>query len=151
MSARLSTVYLDSNIFISAGSVEEEIGRNSRSLIKSIIQGKAKGITAALTFDESFYQLNRNKGRAQALIYCENFLSLPNLEFKSVDMAIISEALELLKAHNFQPRDAIHAAVALAGKADVFVTEDQSFPKIPELAMVNTKKALSALGAFKNR
>lgn len=139
--------YIDSNVFIYAGSAEEDAGHNSRSIIKAIIQGKAKGITAALTFDEAFYQLSRSKGRAQTLIYCENFLALPNLEFKSVDLAAISEALELLKLHNFQPRDAIHAAVALANKVDIFVTEDQYFPKIPGLTLVNVKKALNALDA----
>lgn len=140
--------YIDSNVFIYAGSVAEDIGYNSRSFIKAIIQGKARGITATLTFDEAFYQLNRSKGRASALVYCENFLALPNVEFLSVDMAIISEALELLKSHNLEPRDSIHAALALAHKADLFVTEDHSFPKIPGLTQVTVKKALNVLGAL---
>ena len=138
-------VYIDSNVFIYAGTADDRIGAGSRGLFKKIIQGSAKGITASLTFDEAFYQLSKHKGRSTALVYCENFLALPNVDFLSVDRETISKVLELLKNHNLEPRDAIHAAVALIHNANLFVTEDAAFSKIAQLKVVAVEKALAEI------
>ncbi|MBI2144382.1 type II toxin-antitoxin system VapC family toxin [Candidatus Woesearchaeota archaeon] len=137
--------YIDSNVLIFAGTADNRLGDDSRRLIKSIIQGNVRGITASLTFDEVFYQISKSKKRATAITYCENFLALPNLEFLSVNMATIEEALELLKKHNLEPRDAIHAAIAFSRNADWFVTEDAAFSKVAGLKAVSIEKALKEI------
>ena len=139
-------VYVDSNILIASAVSVEENGNNCRRLLTLLAQGKATGLTSALTFDEVFYQIKHEISCEAAVNMLENLLAMPNLEFLNVDTGVLRASLSLLKRHNIEPRDAIHAATSMLAGADVFVTEDKNLFKITELAAVGVKEVISKIG-----
>jgi predicted nucleic acid-binding protein len=50
---------------------------------------------------------------------------MPHLELVPLDMAIATEAARLRGAYGARTPDAVHAATALASRADVLVSNDQ--------------------------
>ena len=143
--------YIDSNVFIFAAISYEGIGMDSRRLLDAIVRGRVRAITSTLTFDEVFYKVKKDKGMDFALLLSENLISMPNLEFVSVGAGTITDALGLIRAFNLEPRDAIHAAVAVSGKADLLVSEDRVYSRLerPKIATVN--KALLEIKDVENR
>ncbi len=125
-------IYIDSNVFVYAILNTEEIGEKARSLLQRIQQGDEKAETSALTFDEVFWAIKKIDFEA-ALEAAQALLNFPNLEIVSVDRDLSLSALQIIKEYHLDPRDAIHAATAIAGKAEVVVSTDPHFDKLKEL------------------
>ena len=101
-------------------------------LLQKIQQGDRKAATSALTFDEVFWSIKKRKPElASETSYA--LLNFPNLEIVSADRKLALAALKLINEYNLAPRDAIHAATAMAVKADFIVSTDPHFDKIKEL------------------
>ena len=126
-------LYLDANVFIFAAINTEEDGGKAVALLKRIQQSEEQAITSALTFDEVFWEIKRNRGMEKALETAEAMMNFPNLEIISADKEVVSSALQLIKEYCLAPRDAIHAATAIAEKADYIVSTDPHFDKVKEL------------------
>jgi predicted nucleic acid-binding protein len=127
-----NVLYLDANIFIYAAVNSKELGEKSRSLLQRIQQGEKKAKTSVLTFDEVFWAVKKHS-LDLAFEACEAMLNFPNLEIVSADREVASVALRIIREYHLAPRDAIHAATALIGKAEAFVSTDPHFDKIKEL------------------
>ncbi len=56
-------------------------------------------------------------------------LYYPNLDIIPADREIILSAIQVIREYNLAPRDAIHAATALAGKVDCIVSSRPPFRK----------------------
>ncbi len=125
-------IYLDSNVFIYAAVNTQEPGEKARSLLQRIQQGDEKAETSALTFDEVFWAIKKLDPEA-ALEACQALLNFPNLEIISADRDIALSALQIIKQYHLAPRDAIHAATAIAAKAEAVISTDTHFDKIREL------------------
>ena len=125
-------IYLDSNVFIYATLNTKEPGEKARSLLQKIQQGDEKAETSALTFDEVFWAIKKLDFDA-ALEASQALLNFPNLEIISADRDIALSALQIIKKYHLAPRDAIHAATAIAGKAEAVVSTDADFDEIIEL------------------
>ncbi|MGA3111187.1 MAG: type II toxin-antitoxin system VapC family toxin [Candidatus Bathyarchaeia archaeon] len=125
-------IYLDSNVFIYAAINTQEPGEKARSLLQRIQQGDEKAETSALTFDEVFWAIKKLDSEA-ALEACQALLNFPNLEIISADRDLALSALQIIKEHHLAPRDAIHAATAIAAKAEAVVSTDTHFDRIKEL------------------
>jgi predicted nucleic acid-binding protein len=125
-------LYLDANVFIYATINTKELGEKSRFLLQKIQQGAERAETSALTFDEVFWAIKKHNFEL-ALEACEAMLNFPNLEIISVDREVASSALQLIGEYHLAPRDAIHAATAIAEKADTIVSTDADFDKVKEL------------------
>jgi uncharacterized protein len=132
-----AVLYLDANILIFAALNTEVIGEKAVSLLKKIQLGEEKAVTSALTFDEVFWEVKHNRGIERALDTAEAMLNFPNLEILPADKQIVSSALLIIKKYNLGPRDAIHAATAIAEKADYIVSTDAHFDKVKELRRKN--------------
>jgi len=126
-------LYLDANVFIFAALNTEEEGNKAVALLKRIQQGEVKAITSVLTFDEVFWEVKRNRGMEKALETAEAILNFPNLEIVSADREVASSALQIIREYHLSPRDAIHAATAIAEKADIIVSTDTHFDKVKGL------------------
>ena len=126
-------LYLDANIFIFAALNTETEGAKAVALLAEIQSGKEQAVTSALTFDEVFWEVKRNRGLEKALETAEAMLSFPNLEIVPADKETVLSAIALIRRYNLAPRDALHAATALAEKADCMVTTDAHFGKVKEL------------------
>ena len=125
-------IYLDSNVFIFATVNTKEPGEKARLLLQRIQQGEEKAETSALTFDEVFWAVKKLDFEA-AIEACQALLNFPNLEIVSADREIAVSALQIIKQYHLSPRDAIHAATAIAGKAEAVVSTDAHFDRIKEL------------------
>jgi predicted nucleic acid-binding protein len=125
-------LYLDSNVFIYAAINTKDLGENARALLQKIQQGEIRAKTSALTFDEVFWAVRKHDVEA-AFEACQALLNFPNLDIVPVDRELVIFALQLIKEHHLAPRDAIHAATAIAGKANAIVSTDAHFDKIEEL------------------
>ena len=125
-------IYIDSNVFIYATLNTEELGEKARSLLQRIQQGEEKAETSALTFDEVFWAIKKLDSEA-ALEAAQALLNFPNLEIISVDRDLSLSALQIIKEYHLAQRDAIHAATAIGGKAEVVVSTDANFDKIKEI------------------
>ena len=132
-----NVLYLDANIFIFAALNTEEYGSKAVSLLKKIQQGEEQAITSALTFDETFWEVKRNRGLEKALEAGEAMLNFPNLEIMPADREVVLSALQIIRECNLAPRDAIHAATAIAGKADCIVSTDRHFERVKGLKWKN--------------
>jgi len=125
-------LYLDANIFIYATINTKDLGEKSRSLLKEIQQGEEQAITSALTFDEVFWEIKKHTAEL-AFEACEAMLNFPNLEIIPADKEVVSSALQVIRAYHLAPRDAIHAATAIAEKADCILSMDNDFDRLKEL------------------
>jgi len=128
-----NVLYLDANVFIFAALNTGEEGDKAVILLKKIQQGEEKAITSALTFDEVFWEVKRNRGIEKALETADAMLNFPNLEIIPADRGVARSAIQIIKEYNLAPRDAIHAATAIAEKADFIVTTDIHFDRVKEL------------------
>jgi predicted nucleic acid-binding protein len=124
-------LYLDSNVFIYATINTQALGEKARALLQKIQQGEEKAETSALTFDEVFWAVKKHSQEA-AVEACQALLNFPNLEIVPVDRELILQALRLIEEHRLAPQDAIHAATAIADKADIIVSADAHFDKLKE-------------------
>ena len=138
-------LYLDSNVFVYAAINTKDLGENARELLQKIQQGEMQAETSALTFDEVFWAVKKFDLDA-AFEACYALLNFPNLDIVPVDRELVVFALQLIKEHHLAPRDAIHAATAIAGKADALVSTDAHFDKIEEL-----KRRLLETYAFESK
>jgi len=125
-------LYLDANIFIYAAINTEEIGKKARALLQKIQQSEEQAATSALTFDEVFWSIKKRKPEL-ASETCYALLNFSNIDIIPADRKLVLDALTLINEYNLAPRDAIHAATAIAVKADFIVSTDPHFNKIKEL------------------
>ena len=125
-------LYLDANVFIYAAINTQEIGEKARALLQKIQQGEQQAVTSVLTFDEVFWSIKKRKPElAQETSYV--LLNFPNLEIIPADRKLALFALKIINEYNLAPRDALHAATAIASNADCVVSTDSHFDKIKEL------------------
>ena len=135
--------YIDSNIFVFACVSEDALGENCRKLLDSIVKGNLDAVTTALTFDEVFYKLSKLKGFDSAVLFTENFLQMPNLALAKVDESLVALAFGIVKKHKLAPRDALHTATAIAGKAEFLISEDREFSKV--FSRISAKDAVAKI------
>ena len=82
--------------------------------------------------DEVFWSIKKHK-QELAKETCNALLNFPNLEIVSFTRELAQKALEIIEESHLQPRDAIHAATAIATKADVIISTDPHFDKLKEI------------------
>jgi len=125
-------LYLDANVFIYASINTEELGKSAEALLAKVQRGEEKAKTSVLTFDEVFWAIKRQNLKL-AFQVCQALLNFPNLDIVPVDRELALAALQLIKEHNLAPRDALHAATAIAKKAGYIVSTDAHFDRVKEL------------------
>ncbi|ATZ61519.2 MAG: type II toxin-antitoxin system VapC family toxin [Methanosarcinales archaeon Met12] len=127
-------IYLDSTVLIYAILYADERGEWARNLLENVKVGERIAATSALTFDEVFWKVKKEKSFNAALRAGEAFLTMPNLTFISVDDEVLWESLALIKQYKLDPRDAIHAACAITHGSYTIISEDTDFDKIAVLS-----------------
>ena len=128
----VAVLYLDANVFVFAAVNTEELGVNARSVIRKIQLGEDIAVTSALTWDEVFWAVKKHSVEL-AFEVSEAMLNLPNLEIVSADKELALSALRLMRECHIAPRDALHAATAIACGVDFLVTSDPHFSRVKEL------------------
>ncbi|HKZ49942.1 MAG TPA: type II toxin-antitoxin system VapC family toxin [Candidatus Nanoarchaeia archaeon] len=124
-------VYVDANVFIFAAISEEELGQKAIRVLDKIKERKINSYTSVLTFDEVFWKVKKMRNKEFALLITEAMLSLPNLTFLDTTYETVSAAHSLLERHDeLGPRDAIHAATALAHGIRSVMSTDPDFDNL---------------------
>lgn len=125
--------YIDSNLFIYAALSTDERGEEARNFIKEIRKGGERAVTSALTFDEVFWKVQKEKDFESALKVGKSFLEMGNLVFVEVDDSVLWRSYNLIKKYELDPRDGIHLSCALEKGATVIVSEDEDFDEVEEV------------------
>jgi len=128
----VAVLYLDANVFVFAAVNTEDLGDKARSIIRRIQLGEETAVTSALTWDEVFWAVKKHNMEL-AFEVCEAMMNLPNLEIISADKELALSALRLMRDCHLAPRDALHAATAIACDVDFVVTSDEHFSRVKEL------------------
>lgn len=121
--------YLDSNIFIYAILDTGEKGGLAGKILNSMQDGKFKGMTSHISFEETVFVVWKEKGKKQAISAGENLLSLHNLEIINSSREIMAETIECIKETGLKPRDSMHLAAMKSKSITEMLTEDTDFQK----------------------
>lgn len=137
-------IYLDANIFLSSivNPKTDEQTIICTKILDKVISKDILAATSLLTWDEVVFIIKKTLGNELARIEGKKFLDFPNLTFLKVDEKVISLAQDLLTRYKLNPRDAIHAASALANNISEIISDDSDFDQIKEIKRIK-------LGNFK--
>ncbi len=123
-------IYLDANVLIYAAANEKELGEKARRILKAALQDK-NACTSTLTIDEVLWTLKKKLGRQEAAVATRNLLDT-GIELVAVERTDIERALLFFEG-SLDPRDAIHAAVAIRRGCETVVSTDPAFASIAGL------------------
>lgn len=125
-------IYLDSNVFVYAGSDGGVKGKAAAKVLTASLEEGA--CTASLALDEVLWVLSKKRGRKVAALKTRQLLAL-DLEVLDVGRVDVEAALDLFDA-GLDPRDSIHAAVALRAGCRTIVSSDPAFAAVKGLKHV---------------
>ncbi|MBS3090962.1 type II toxin-antitoxin system VapC family toxin [Candidatus Pacearchaeota archaeon] len=129
-------IYLDSNVFIYAALNMKPVADKCIKIMNDIANKKIEVCTSILTWDEFFYSIKRSLGTDYAVLESERLLRFLNLTFLDANVNTILLAQRLSTRYNIGPRDAIHAATAIANKCGSIISDDSDFDKVKELKRI---------------
>jgi predicted nucleic acid-binding protein len=122
-------IYLDSNVFIYASTDDGSQGKAAAKVLTKALRDGA--CTASLTADEVLWAVTKKLGRTLASEKVRQMLEL-DLEVLAVEKKDVEAALTHFDG-GLDPRDAIHAAVALRAGCTSVVSTDSAFAKVKGL------------------
>jgi predicted nucleic acid-binding protein len=73
-------LYLDANVFIFAALSTKEYGDKAEAVLNRVQLGEEAAVTSALTLDEVFWMVKRNRGVEKAIETAEAIYFFPNLK-----------------------------------------------------------------------
>jgi len=127
-------LYLDSGVFIYASLSREAIGNRARALLQNVRNGEEDAGSCTLCFDELVWVVKRHRTREDGVAAGRAFLALPNLRIIPVDQDCLFSAISLMNRYTLDPRDAIHAAAAIATECSAIISDDNHFDRMKEIA-----------------
>lgn len=135
-------VYLDSNVFLYPVIYEEQNprARKAREILLQVAKREKEGFTAALTWDEVVWVTRRLLGEKDAIEQGRKLLTFPNLNFVTIDSAVLMIAQRVMEDHGLKPRDALHAGAALVAGQRTIVSDDSDFDNVKGLARTAIRK-----------
>lgn len=119
-------IYLDANVFVYAATDDGAKGKAAARLLGSSL--RAGACTASLTLDEVLWAIAKKMGRDAAAGKLRQLLAL-SLEIIAVEKRDLEAALAHFEA-GLDPRDAVHAAVALRMRCSELVSTDDAFARV---------------------
>lgn len=122
-------MYFDSNIFLFYLLLDPLRYEFQRAdyYIRQVIIGQNTGFTATLTWDEVFYIVKRNYNLNDAVNVGNYLFRMPNLKIVDVDFQTIKDAQNISFNYNINPRDAIHAVLAIKYSNGDIISHDTDF------------------------
>jgi predicted nucleic acid-binding protein len=129
--------YLDANVFTHAVLHRGPKGAKAADLLRSVAEGEEDACTSALAWDEVVGALMAAGPREKALSSASVLFSSGRLRLVPIRREEIQAATKLMEEHaGLDPRDAIHAACAMAAGAKEIVSEDADFDGVVGLRRV---------------
>ena len=134
--------YVDSNIFLYPVLYSPDLeskAKKAKEILQKIENKELSAATSTLTWDEVVWVATKLLDRRSGISLGQKLLGFPNLEFISVDEAIIAQAQSLMDKYKLSPRDSIHVASALSRKATTIISDDEDFDQIKEIKRTTLK------------
>lgn len=126
--------YLDANVFVFAVLDKGERGQRARELLRAVATGEERATTSSLTIDEVVWILQGEGPREVAIQEGKRLMALPNLEVFDVTAEDVFHALSLMEDYGrLDPRDAIHASVAVGHGVHTVVSDDPDLEPVPDV------------------
>lgn len=126
--------YLDANVFVFAVLDEGKRGVRAREIVRATATEDRRAATSSLTIDEVVWILQGQGPRDVAIREGQRLMALPNLEIFDVGAEDVFDALAMMDEHGrLDPRDAIHASVALNHGVHTVISDDPDLDPVPEL------------------
>ncbi|MGQ9468808.1 MAG: type II toxin-antitoxin system VapC family toxin [Nitrososphaerales archaeon] len=123
-------VYLDSNVSLYTILYDPRINPKAKravSVLSSVEEGKIKGTSSLLTWDEVVWVVWKLVGYEYALKASASMLKVPNMNFFGVNEKTILKANDLVERYKLKPRDAIHISTALLIGEKEIMSDDEEF------------------------
>lgn len=109
-------------------------GDRARQLLRTVTIEDEPAATSALAIDEVVWALQSEGPREVAIREGQRLMGLPNLQVFDVTAEDTFDALSLMQEQDsLDPRDAIHAAVAIDHGIYTVVSEDPDLGAVPEI------------------
>lgn len=124
--------YFDANLFLAA--VLDEGPQVEAA--KDRLRDTAGGVTSVLTLDEVLHVLRKRQGKQVALEIGRRFAAAPHIVWLPADRNLLMPMLDAMEHWNLRPRDALHAATALAAGCKRIVSDDPDFDRVKGLRRV---------------
>ncbi len=137
-------VGLDSMVFIYHLSDAPRYGPLVAPLFDLWHQGMGRAAASVLAVLEILVGPLRAGEREKAEKALRYLRAFPNLDLVPASCEIAARAAELRAEHGLRTPDALHAATALVGGVDLFLTNDRAFERVPDLDVVYVSDFLSA-------
>lgn len=133
-------VYLDANVIVYAVTHDPAKYKKAKEAIRvlrDIEEGKRRGVTSLLTWDEVSWVVWKLEGREAAIKAGSALLKLQNLNLISVNLSVMLRAQELLERYQLKPRDAIHVSTALLAAEREIISDDSDLDVVREITRVS--------------
>ncbi len=125
--------YIDANVFIYAALYEGPKAQAAAELVRGLAVASRHACTSVLALDEVVYATGKAHGRQKAIVESRKLLLLPGLQILDATADDWSRALDLMADSRLKPRDALHAATALAHGCKRVVSDDSDFDGVKGL------------------
>ncbi len=103
------------------------------SILRDVEEGRRKGVTSLLTWDELAWVVWKLKGREAGIRAGAAFLNLQNLSLLAVNLSVMVRAQELVERYQLRPRDAIHVSTALTAAEREIFSDDAELDRVREI------------------
>lgn len=133
-------IAIDTPIFIYEFNRHKLFFPFANELFLKLEKNKLKGITSLISFIEvtSFPPLKFRDDLLKA--YANIFLKTPGLEMIDPNLIIGKKAAEIRRNYGIHTPDAIQIATAIINKANLFISNDESFKKVKEIKTLVLKE-----------
>lgn len=122
-------MFIDSNVFMHAISLQGREGQRCRDFIKKIARGEQNSTTSVLVLDEVVWLIMRGSGLEDAIATWEKIISIPNLKILDINQSVARLVPAFLK-QGLDPRDAIHAATMRVHGIETILSYDRHFDSV---------------------
>lgn len=134
--ANVSTVGLDTPIFIYAVELHPRYGKLVEEMFASIAAGRITAYSSVLTLTEVLTQPRRTDDAALEASYRRVLLTSANFTLLDTTPAIADTAADLRARHGLRTPDAIQIASALAAGCGAFLTNDARLRRVADLPVL---------------
>lgn len=136
---RLQTVR---SLFIDTAPIVYYVEDNPRYLARvmpvfdRLDAGELSAVTSPITLAECLVVPYREKRENLRALFTELITSGNGTHFATIDHVVADKAAELRARYNLSLADALQLAVALIAGCDAFLTNDSTFSRVDDLAMI---------------
>lgn len=140
----MTTLYLDTNIFLYLADKKSPFHKNCKELIEYVHKEKIFLATSTETIQEIIHYAKNIRQLGKGLRMTKIILQLVD-ELLTVGREVIDEYLKLTKKYRrVKSRDIIHLATALKNSLNMIITYDKEFKKFKEVRAMPPEDFLTA-------